>query len=118
MTKAEKFLEVADIALSCHLYDPCVSLAVSAGINASDAFCILMHGKYLRGQAHDEVLTILRRLGAQGQQIALRLGPLLKLKNRAQYEIRSCTQSDADKSFKLATEIHRATEQAISISKR
>jgi HEPN domain-containing protein len=115
LRKAAQFLEVADVALSCHLYDPCVSLAVSAAINASDALCIQILGDYSRGENHESAMDFLRRCGQPGQAVSRQLAPILQLKNIAQYSTKSCTQRDADNAYRRAKKIYDTVELVIGI---
>lgn len=61
------------------------SLAVLAGIAASDAACCKALGKRCRGQSHDEAVFLLEQITPGGKSAGKNLRALLRLKDRAQY---------------------------------
>ncbi|MDG4815934.1 hypothetical protein O7628_10505 [Micromonospora sp. WMMD956] len=111
-SKCESFLEVADIALGAGYYDVAVSLSASAGINAADLFLLVQQGKYHKGGNHHEALSILRKAGVVGSDMARRLSTVLKNKNRAQYDAANCNEQDAQNAFLHAQRMTDAAQSA------
>ncbi len=91
--KASEFLLVAEMALEMDAYDAAASLAVSAAINASDA--LLLHRSCVLPQAEDHrrAVTLLRQYGFV--QASTQLSRILGVKNKAQYQVQSCTLKEA-----------------------
>jgi len=86
---ALKFLEVAEIAAGEHEQDAeyasvAVSLAVLAGIAATDAACCKALGERSRSEDHHDAEDFLRRISG-GDDAAKQLHRLLSLKDEAQY---------------------------------
>jgi hypothetical protein len=88
LDQARAFLDVAELVGS----DPdevaspgvAATLAVLAGIAASDAACCATMGRRSRGQDHREALDLLRQV-AGGTRMAQDLRRLLDVKDGAQY---------------------------------
>jgi hypothetical protein len=113
LAKARDFYLMATIAQDGQLWDPAVSLAVSAAVNASDALCVLVLGDYPRGRDHGEAVRILRRAGFD--QASSSLAKILALKDKAQYSAARCTESDGDNALKRAERLITRADQQISI---
>jgi hypothetical protein len=96
--KSEQFQVMAEVAVDLKAYDAACSLAVSAGINASDA--AIMQGGSPRpaGSDHSSAVSLLRRIA--GNSTAQQLSGLLRVKNRAQYDVTRCTMADATEAVK------------------
>lgn len=62
------------------------SLAVHAGISASDAVAGARLGKRSAGDGHNEALTLLRLSGEDGIELARILARLIALKPKAEYD--------------------------------
>jgi hypothetical protein len=87
---ALKFLEVAELAATEQEDNPesvnvAASLAVLAGIAASDAACCAALGRRSRSPDHHDAERFLREIAPGGSDAATRLGRLLDLKDNAQY---------------------------------
>lgn len=87
---ALKFLEVAELAATEQEDNPesvnvAASLAVLAGIAASDAACCATLGRRSRSADHRDAERFLREITPGGSDAARRLGRLLDLKDSAQY---------------------------------
>jgi hypothetical protein len=83
---AEKFLEVAELAVSEPDWgNASASSAVLAGIAAADAACCHDLGKRSRAEDHHEAERLLSRIEPGGKEAARRLSRLLDLKDGAQY---------------------------------
>jgi uncharacterized protein (UPF0332 family) len=100
LAKAEEFLSMAEIAHELGAFDAATSLAVSAAISASDSIIVASGGVVPSGQDHSQAVTILRRVA--DQQTSRHLVRALGLKNKAQYDLQRCTQSDADDAIRAA----------------
>lgn len=85
-TKMVQFVEAAEIILALadddELRDAVVTLAVHAGIAASDVICLRRLGYYWQSANHHEAIEHLRRADAAS---ARHLSTLLSLKTRAGY---------------------------------
>lgn len=89
LAHARKFLEVAELT-ACEESIPesasvAASLAVLAGIAASDAACCSALGRRARGQDHHEAEALLAEVVPGGAEAASDLRRLLDLKDTAQY---------------------------------
>ncbi|CAN5898088.1 hypothetical protein BH23ACT10_BH23ACT10_03450 [soil metagenome] len=88
---ARAFLEVAELVgtQDDDLATPNVtaSLAVLAGIAASDAVCCLAVGQRSRGQDHRLAIDLLTQVAGIGDSMAKDLGRLLALKDDAHYGV-------------------------------
>lgn len=87
---AVKFLEVAELVATEQDDNPesinvAASLAVLAGIAASDAACCATLGRRSRSQDHHDAERLLREIATGGPDAANRLRRLLDLKDNAQY---------------------------------
>lgn len=94
--KAQEFAEAASLLFderteSSDTGDAHVSLAVLAGIAASDVIRVAKLGKYSATGAHDEAITLLR---SADPTAAKHLARLLGLKSKASYAHRPTTTSD------------------------
>jgi hypothetical protein len=86
---ARKFVEVAELVADegddIEYSSQAASLAVLAGIAASDAACCKALGHRARGQDHREAATLIARIDPDGKRIATSLRRLLSLKDEAHY---------------------------------
>ena len=90
LDQARKFYEVAEIVQSeadlfASAANVAASLAVLAGIAASDAACCMALGRRSRAQDHRAAVDLLRQIVPGGDQAAVKLARLLDLKDAAQY---------------------------------
>ena len=90
--QAEKFLEVADLVQADSTQDAAsanvsASLAVLAGIAASDAACCAALGRRSRGQDHRQAIDLLGQVSPGGPDAARQLQRLLDLKDSAHYGV-------------------------------
>lgn len=86
---ARKFLEVADMtageAGDVEYASAAATLAVLAGIAASDAACCAALGRRSRGQDHQQATRLVEQVEPGGAKAAKALRRLLSLKDEAQY---------------------------------
>jgi hypothetical protein len=93
LARAREFMEVAGLVVdekdpqdhSFVYSNASGSLAVLAGIAASDAACCKALGKRSRGQSHDEAIGLIEQITPGGKEAGKSLRALLRLKDRAQY---------------------------------
>ena len=80
------------------------SLAVLAGIAASDAACCAALGRRSRGRDHRQAIDLLREVSPGGPDAArhLQLQRLLDLKDTAQYGVISLTGQDLRTALRAA----------------
>lgn len=84
--KAQEYVAAAASEIEAGRFIAATSLAVHAGINASDAVCGARLGERAAGDPHDQVLTLLRTAGKDGMDVEKELRRLLPLKTKAEYE--------------------------------
>lgn len=86
---AMRFLEVAELVAEegddLDYSSASATLAVLAGIAASDAACCAALGRRARGQDHREAATLVGKITPGGKKVATSLRRLLGLKDEAQY---------------------------------
>lgn len=91
LDQARAFLLVAELVAEQDddLATPnvCASLAVLAGIAASDAVCCAALGRRPRGQDHRQAVDLLTQVVEIGQPMARNLTRLLSLKDDAHYGV-------------------------------
>ena len=102
VAKAEEFLTAAELSLELSAYNAATSLAVSAGINASDSMILAKGGVLPNASDHQQSTRTLRRIDPSA---AVQLNRLLGLKNKSQYALQMCTRSDADVAVKAAEKL-------------
>jgi len=107
IAKARDFLVMAEFAGEGY-FDPAVSLAVSAAVNASDALCIIATGGFPSGDRHADAAGLLRKAGYS--QAGTHLARVLAVKNKAQYSVTRCSERDAVDAIKHA---QRLLDQAV-----
>ena len=95
---ARKFAEVAALTASevdsIEYASVAASLAVLAGVAASDAACCKALGMRPRGQDHREAAVLLAKVEPGGKKAAAALGRLLSLKDEAHYGLIDVGGSD------------------------
>lgn len=84
--KAQEYADAAASELEAERFIAATSLAVHAGINASDAVCGARLGERAAGDSHDQVLALLKTAGKDGVAVEKELRRLLPLKTKAEYE--------------------------------
>lgn len=84
--KAQEYADAAASEIEAERFIAATSLAIHAGINASDAVCGARLGERAAGDSHDQVLALLRTAGKDGVDVEKELRRLLPLKTKAEYE--------------------------------
>ncbi|SDZ25927.1 hypothetical protein [Herbiconiux ginsengi] len=112
-TKMLQFIEAAEIILALadddELRDAVVTLAVHAGIAASDVICLRRLGYYWQSGNHHEAIEHLRRADARS---AGHLSTLLSLKTRAAYGHDSMSSSNVSRSVRAMHKLAAAARAA------
>jgi len=89
LRQAEGFLRWAEAALADNgdevNHDVAASLAVLAGIAASDALCGKVLGHYSRGQRHDGAANLIQSIQPGSARLASKFRQLVAYKDDAQY---------------------------------
>lgn len=80
--QAERRLAYAEQALAEGNFNIAAELAVTAGINLSDAICCLGAGEHVQGGAHEQALDLLARVDREAAKVLRRL---LAVKTQATY---------------------------------
>ena len=119
---AESFLLVADLVLA-QADDPLLaltsvasSLAVLAGIAASDAACCASLKVRARGQDHEEAIRLVQSVSPGGEQMARDLGRLLSLKDDAQYGVLVVPADRAESAVAWARRLVEAAHHLVVVA--
>jgi hypothetical protein len=98
MTQARKFLDVAELVAGDLEGEGnasvAASLAVLAGIAASDAACCARLGRRSRSQDHHDAEALLAEIVPEGRDAAKKLRRLLDLKDTANYGVIHISAAD------------------------
>jgi uncharacterized protein (UPF0332 family) len=84
LDKAEQFLESAQADLAALRHDAATSAAVTSGINAADAVCLVLTGEAHRTQDHSDAIKRLKNAGGSATPLVRTLTRLLTYKNQSQ----------------------------------
>jgi hypothetical protein len=103
LNKAQEFLDAARTALEAGWHNAAASSAVTAGINAKDALCFGTVGRSAASDDHRSAVAELRAIGSTGKEPAIALDRLLGLKDRAQYDRRSVSLTEAQAAVRRAS---------------
>ncbi len=113
LRKASEFLEAAQAALASDWSNAATSNAVTAGIKAKDALCFALAGRSHAAEDHRAAVAELSRLGERGRDAAVQLDRLLALKDRAQYDRRDVSDTDAKSAVRRAERLVALAADAI-----
>jgi hypothetical protein len=117
LRNARKFVEAAELVADegddVEYASQAASLAVLAGIAASDAACCKALGRRARGQDHREVAALLARVEPGGRQAAMSLSRLLSLKDDAQYGLFDVCGQDLRSALRQATVLLEFAEEIV-----
>jgi hypothetical protein len=117
LAQAEAFLFAAELVIGDESDDatPSVagSLAVLAGIAASDAACCARLGLRVRGLAHAEAVHVLGTVEPGGTDMAKDLQRLLNRKDDSQYGLTFVTVAEADRMVRWAGRLVRLARRAV-----
>lgn len=117
LTQAEAFILAAELIVDDHsdAATPGVaaSLAVLAGIAASDAACCARLGVRARGQSHTEAVALLGSLDHYGADMAKDLQRLLNRKDASQYGLTFVSAGEASKMLDWAKRLVGQAQKAV-----
>jgi hypothetical protein len=117
LAQADAFLLAAELVVDDDSDDatPSVaaSLAVLAGIAASDAACCARLGVRARGQAHAEAVELLGTIAPGGADMAKDLQRLLNRKDDSQYGLTLVSSADAARMVGWAKRLLRLVRKAV-----
>lgn len=110
LAQARKFLEVAKLVEDAEGDLPssasvAASLAVLAGIAASDAACFAALGRRSRGQSHHAAEALLKQIAPGGTKAAQACSRLIDLKDTAHYGIINVTPPKLKNALRDATQL-------------
>lgn len=95
LRQAEQYVEVADLSLNDGEFSGvAASLAVLAGIAASDAACCARLGEHHRGQDHKGAVALVETVEPGGEQLGRDLKRLLGRKDDAHYGFISVSSTE------------------------
>lgn len=121
MTRAREFLEVAELVVderdddASFVYaSAAASLAVLAGIAASDAACCKALQERSRSQNHRDAERLLAQITPGGKEAAGDLRELLNLKDKAQYGFLAMSVPEVRKVMRRANKLIDFAAKALS----
>jgi hypothetical protein len=112
--EAVAHLDNARAALDAHWYNAAVSSAVTAGINAKDALCFALIGRSTAADDHRSAVTELRSVGQVGRESAAALDRLIGLKDRAHYDRRGVTATEAQAADRRAVTMVEVADRVLT----
>jgi len=121
MRHSESFLLVAKLVLEqpddslLTLTGVAASLAVLAGIAASDAACCAALRQRSRGQDHEQAVNLVRTVSPGGERMARDLGRLLSLKDNAQYGVVIVSRTQAESAVGWAGRLVENARDVVSV---
>jgi hypothetical protein len=116
---AHKFIEVAEIAAGEGAQDPeyasvAASLAVLAGIAASDAACCKSLGERSRSQDHHDAEGLLRKIKPGGAAAAKQLRDLVELKDAAHYGFFDVSHAELKRALRRARSLLQFADDVLA----
>lgn len=116
---ARKFLEVAEITAGEHDQDPeyasaAASLAILAGIAASDAACCKALRERSRSADHHDAESLLRQVVPGGATAARSLQKLIDLKDAAHYGFFDVNRAELRKALRQARALLTFADEVLS----
>lgn len=118
LSHAKSFLEVAELAADVN--DPSLeygsvaaSVAVLAGIAASDAACCQELGRRARSDDHHDAEALLETIAPGGKRAASELRQLIDLKDAAHYGFISVTASQLKRALRQAHHLVEFAEKVV-----
>ncbi len=109
LRKAEEFYRSMEQAYSAGDWNACVVNAIHCAISSADAMTVFYLGYRHAGEKHLDVLQLLQEIDIDSKEIQSKnrqLSSLLSIKNRAEYEERLLSKSDAENALKACKRFH------------
>ncbi|MBS3145309.1 HEPN domain-containing protein [Candidatus Woesearchaeota archaeon] len=104
LIKAEEFFDIMNESFNKQEYNAVVLNAIHCAISSADALTVFYKGLRHAGERHEDVISLLNTLDIKDIQNKNRqLLNLLQLKNKAEYEEKLMTESNASDSIKNAS---------------
>ena len=119
---AGSFLLVGDLVLAqpddplLALTSVAASVAVLAGIAASDTACCASLRRRARGQDHAEAIDLVKSVSPGGEQMARDLARLLSLKDNAQYGVLMVPRDTAESAVAWARRLVENARQVLAVT--
>jgi hypothetical protein len=116
LAHARAFADTAELVLDVDddaSLNVSASLAVLAGIAASDAVCCVALGRRPRGQDHREAVILLSNVASVGQDMGKDLARLLDMKDNAQYGALYVGEAKARQAVRWAQRMVTAAERTV-----
>lgn len=113
---ARAFAETAELVLDIDDdagLNVSASLAVLAGIAASDAACCAVLGQRARGLDHREAVTLLSGVASVGTEMGKDLVRLLDIKDNARYGVLYVSETKARQAVKWAMRMAAAADKVV-----
>lgn len=114
LAKATECLQAAELSLELSLANAACSNAITAGINARDAVCLLLVGHTRKSDNHAAAAAGLAASGAVGRELRTTFERLLRLKPRSQYQASSVSQADPQRAVDWARRMVLAARSVVS----
>ena len=117
LKKAAECFEAANDSLLRQNNNATVINAIHCAISASDALLVFFKGIRSAGQSHEDVISLLRSLEFDKDEInnkIRQLQKLLHIKNSAEYEEKLMTESNALSSIKNAERFFKWVEDMLT----
>ncbi len=109
LRKAEEFHRCMEQSHSTGDWNACVVNAIHCAISSADAMTVFYLGFRHAGERHQDVLQLLQEIDITSKEIQSKnrqLSSLLTIKNRAEYEERLMSKSDAENALKACKRFH------------
>lgn len=110
LSKAQEYLDAAQLLLELDLFNAAASSAVTSGINAKDAICLKLAGQTQKADNHLDAVKELKSASPAAARLAQILSRLLRLKAKSQYQAASIAGSDAKKAVDWAKRMHEGAQ--------
>jgi hypothetical protein len=114
---SQRFIDVAKLVADegndIEYASPSASLAVLAGIAASDAACCRALGRRSRAQDHRAATKLVEQITPGGRQAAAALNRLLNLKDEAQYGMFDVSAKDLKSALRQAALLVQFAEKTL-----
>jgi hypothetical protein len=109
LKKAGEFYRSMEQAYQIEDWNSCIVNAIHCAISSADAMTVFYLGFRHAGEKHHDVLLLLQEIGIDPKEIQSKnrqLSSLLSIKNRAEYEERLASRSDAFNAMKATKRYH------------
>lgn len=115
--KAEEFYRCMERSYGMGDWNTCVANAIHCAISSADAMTVFYLGFRHAGEKHHDVLQLIQEIDFDPKEIQSRnkqLSSLLSIKNRAEYEERLMSKSDAENAKKACKRFYSWIKDKLS----